>query len=124
MLTLHATKKLLAKLPLDPRIGRGLYSTFDARRWYARWPLDHIFHDRRFLLNQLQLGSNIGSDHFPIFIELFYQPDAAERHEEPETADKSDLKEAARTIRNGKEAAREEERAPEREVVAVIAQPN
>lgn len=109
---------------LDPRIGRGLYSTFDARRWYARWPLDHIFHDRRFLLNQLQLGSNIGSDHFPIFIELFYQPDAAERHEEPETADKSDLKEAARTIRNGKEAAREEERAPEREVVAVIAQPN
>lgn len=108
---------------LDPRIGRGLYSTFDARRWYARWPLDHVFHDKRFLLNQLQVAGDIGSDHFPIFVELVYQPEAHERQESPETADMSDLREAAKTIKEGKDAARETEREPAGEVVAVISQP-
>ncbi len=86
---------------LDPRIGRGLYPTFDARRWYARWPLDHIFHDKRFLLNRLQLGSDIGSDHFPIFIELFYQPEEKDRHEPPRAANERDQKEAEEKIRTG-----------------------
>lgn len=84
---------------LDPRIGRGLYATFDARRWYARWPLDHIFHDRRFLLSRLQLGSDIGSDHFPIFAELVYQPEAKDRHEAPAAADETDRQEAEEKIR-------------------------
>ena len=105
---------------LDPRIGRGLYSTFDARRWYARWPLDHVFHDRRFLLNQLQVGSNINSDHFPIFVELVYQPEAQELQEETEAADRRDIREAARTIRDGKGAAQEAEHDPAPEVVTVL----
>ncbi|HEY4547530.1 MAG TPA: endonuclease/exonuclease/phosphatase family protein [Pedomonas sp.] len=119
------TTKMFQRLSglLDPRIGRGLFSTFDARRWYARWPLDHVFHDKRFLLNQLQLGSYIGSDHFPIFVELVYQPDAQELQEEPERADASDQREAAKTIREGKNAAREAEREPADEVVAVVSQP-
>lgn len=108
---------------LDPRIGRGLYSTFDARRWYARWPLDHVFHDKRFLLNQLQVGSNIGSDHFPIFVELVYQPEAQEMQEEPEAADISDHKEAEKTIREGKCAAQEAEHEPAPEVVTVLGRP-
>jgi len=106
---------------LDPRIGRGLYSTFDAKRWYARWPLDHIFHDRRFLLNQIQVGGRIGSDHFPIFVELIYQPDATEAEETPETADSEDYREAAQKIQSGKEAAREAEQEPATANVATVA---
>lgn len=102
---------------LDPRIGRGMFSTFDARRWYARWPLDHVFHDKRFLVSQLQLGENIGSDHFPIFVELMYQPEAQDRQETPDTADASDRKEAREIIEDGKDAAREADREPEQEVV-------
>jgi len=107
---------------LDPRIGRGLYSTFDARRWYARWPLDHVFHDKRFLVNQLQLGQNIGSDHFPIFVELVYQPEAQDRQETPDDADASDRKEAREIIEDGKDAAckanQKPEHAPQREIAA------
>lgn len=97
---------------LDPRMGRGLYATFDARRWYARWPLDHIFHDRRFLLNRLQLGSDIGSDHFPIFAELVYQPDEQDRQEAPPVADASDRREAEEKIRDADDAPQEAEPEP------------
>lgn len=105
---------------LDPRIGRGMYSTFDAQRWYARWPLDHVFHDRRFLLNQIQLGRRLGSDHFPIFVELVYQPDATEVQETPETASSEDQREASRKIQSGREAAREAEKEPASEELATI----
>lgn len=105
---------------LDPRIGRGLYSTFDARRWYARWPLDHVFHDRRFLLNHLQLGRKLGSDHFPIIVELAYHPDAAERQETPRSADSADHREADEKIETGQEeAGRVPEKAPARAEMAV-----
>ncbi|MTB50294.1 endonuclease/exonuclease/phosphatase family protein [Lewinella sp. W8] len=54
----------------DPRLGRGLYSTFHADHWWARWPLDHIFHSHDLGVGRLQRLESIGSDHFPILIEL------------------------------------------------------
>lgn len=66
------TTKLFQKISglLDPRIGRGFYSTFHAKYPWARWPLDHIFTSSHFRLLQIQRLKNIGSDHFPIFIKL------------------------------------------------------
>lgn len=60
---------------LDPRIGRGLYSTFNANYFFLRWPLDHVFVSHHFKLHQLCLLPNNGSDHFPILVSLTYQPD-------------------------------------------------
>ena len=55
---------------LDPRVGRGFYNTFSAFHWWARWPLDHLFHDAQFRqLGMSRLGK-IGSDHFPMMFEL------------------------------------------------------
>lgn len=51
---------------LDPRIGRGLYNTFHAKIPVVRWPLDHIFVDRRFHLIEMKRLPSINSDHFPI----------------------------------------------------------
>ncbi len=62
---------------LDPRVGRGLYATFNANWPLLRWPLDHVFVDRSFRLVRLTREGDIGSDHFPIFVELCREPGQA-----------------------------------------------
>lgn len=39
---------------LDPRVGRGLFSTFHAEHRLVRWPLDHVFHTADFRLKELR----------------------------------------------------------------------
>lgn len=56
---------------LDPRRGRGFYSTFHAKNPFFRWPLDHIFCSEHFRLVKIKRMPAINSDHFPIYIELF-----------------------------------------------------
>lgn len=85
---------------LDPRVGRGLYATFHARYWFARWPLDHLFHDASFALCRLELLDPIGSDHFPIYVRLVHDPSVAARHEAP-SADAGDHREADERIAEG-----------------------
>lgn len=54
----------------DVRVGRGFYSSFNAENFLMRWPLDHIFVTKEFKLKKLQRLPDIGSDHFPIYVEL------------------------------------------------------
>ncbi|MBV7434642.1 endonuclease/exonuclease/phosphatase family protein [Cardiobacteriaceae bacterium TAE3-ERU3] len=61
---------------LDPRIGRGLFSTFHAKIPLLRWPLDHLFHSDDFYICSIKRLPGIGSDHFPIFARLQYHPQA------------------------------------------------
>ncbi len=69
---------------LDPRKGRGMYSTFNAHSWIWRYPLDHLFHSDDFRLVSLRRLSEIGSDHFPLFVELSHEPQARHTQEAPE----------------------------------------
>ena len=41
----------------------------------CRCPLDHVFHSGHFRLISLRRMRRIGSDHFPMFVELSYEPD-------------------------------------------------
>jgi hypothetical protein len=59
---------------LDPRRGRGMYNTFHASYPFLRWPLDHVFHSKEFTLIDLQRLEPMGSDHFPIMVELALTP--------------------------------------------------
>lgn len=61
---------------VDPREGRGLYNTFSVSVPFFRYPLDHIFYSREFGLISLKKLDDIGSDHFPLFIGLNYEPDS------------------------------------------------
>ncbi|WP_230981502.1 endonuclease/exonuclease/phosphatase family protein [Echinicola salinicaeni] len=54
----------------DPRIGRGMFNTFHANYPMLRWPLDHIFVSKHFKVKKLKVQPSIGSDHFPISVEL------------------------------------------------------
>ncbi|GJM33405.1 MAG: endonuclease [Saprospiraceae bacterium] len=69
---------------LDPRIGRGFYNTFHAKIFILRWPLDHFFHSNHFKLVDLKRLPKIGSDHFPIYTKLTFEPSATLQQKEPQ----------------------------------------
>ncbi len=69
---------------LDPRRGRGFFNSFNAKYFFLRFPLDHIFCSSDFSLKSINTMNHCGSDHFPICVELQYDPKAEMINEEPE----------------------------------------
>ncbi len=91
---------------LDPRVGRGMYSTFNATHPLLRWPLDHVFHSDHFKLVRMERGPSWGSDHFPIFIELKLESGAQAEQEEPDTSP-AEGEQVDQKIRDGKQKTKE-----------------
>lgn len=89
---------------VDPRKGRGFYSTFHARYPGLRYPLDHVFHSADFRLVMLRTLPYVGSDHFPVHIVLSHEPQAEEEQEAPE-ADARHVREAVETVDEGEREA-------------------
>ncbi|RTR00192.1 endonuclease/exonuclease/phosphatase family protein [Halomonas nitroreducens] len=87
---------------LDPRRGRGMFSTFHAHYPLMRWPLDHIFVSEHFTLKRMQRLPRFGSDHFPILATLCYRPARADEHENP-TATTEEHRDAKGTVEEARE---------------------
>ena len=54
----------------DVRRGRGFYATFDAKSLIMRWPLDQFFVTPQFRVVAVRRLPDVGSDHFPLLVEL------------------------------------------------------
>lgn len=95
------TTRLFRKISrlLDPRIGRGMFSTFHAAFPFLRFPLDHVFHSDDFTLVDMEVLPRFGSDHLPICYRLSYQPSMRKAQEAP-AADGDDQAEASEKIAN------------------------
>ncbi|MEX0882488.1 MAG: endonuclease/exonuclease/phosphatase family protein, partial [Cyclobacteriaceae bacterium] len=86
---------------VDPREGRGFYNTYNVFLPLFRYPLDHVFYSNDFGLVSIEKLEEVGSDHYPILIELTFEPDASD----PEEVDNTDAEENAEvqeTIEKGK----------------------
>lgn len=79
---------------LDPRRGRGFYSTFSAKSQIMRFPLDYIFCSAHFGLVGMKRMPHNGSDHFAMFIHLQYDASLLPAQDIPE-ADSAEKAEAA-----------------------------
>ncbi|WP_143537239.1 endonuclease/exonuclease/phosphatase family protein [Rubrivirga sp. SAORIC476] len=103
------TTRLFQRLSglLDPRIGRGTFSTFHAEHWWLRYPLDHVFHSDHFALVELRRLDPVGSDHFPMLIELELDPSVVPLQEAPET-EADDVEEGADMVDEAEEMKAEE----------------
>ena len=92
---------------LDPRKGRGFFNTFNAKNWVMRWPLDHMFVSEEFRVMDIERGHKVGSDHFPLFVQLSLETEIAEEQKlEPPTQE--ELKEANKQIEKEEEKDKKE----------------
>lgn len=84
---------------LDPRRGRGFYSTFSADKWWMRFPLDYIFCSAHFGLVEMKKMPHNGSDHFAMYIHLQYKPVLEQVQDKPQadSAEKQAAVEKAHT---------------------------
>ena len=82
---------------LDPRVGRGLYPTYDVQSWLKSWPLDQILYQDRFALTAWEVLPGFGSDHAPVFAALCFGDRYAARQSAP-PVEEGDTEEAENSI--------------------------
>lgn len=64
-------KKLIDATKLrDSQLGFGIQASFPVYDWKRRVPIDHCLVSKNFVVLNRQLGGDVGSDHFPVIIDL------------------------------------------------------
>jgi endonuclease/exonuclease/phosphatase (EEP) superfamily protein YafD len=91
---------------LDPRVGRGFFSTFNANWPFVRFPLDHAFVSRHFQVSAFEVLPHVGSDHFPVFAKLVLSPPDADSSRLPPPPSPGEERDAQQKIRRAHEFVR------------------
>lgn len=86
---------------VDARVGRGFISTFHAKHWFFRFPIDLFFHSTNIVVKKLTTLREIGSDHFPLYAEFHFVK--GDTGEETDTTDSEEEKEANDMVEEGKQ---------------------
>ena len=87
---------------LDPRVGRGIYPTYDVKNWLMSWPLDQILFQDGISLVEWEVLPPFGSDDAPVLARLCVDPGAAARQGAP-TLEAGDIEEAELSIAAARE---------------------
>lgn len=71
-----AFRDMLASTDLrNSQLGFGLQASFPVTTWWVlRVPIDHLLHSPALRVRDRQLGPPMGSDHFPLLVDLEYVP--------------------------------------------------
>lgn len=69
------TTRLFKKMTgmIDPRVGRGFFSTYHAGYFFLRFPLDHLFHTKDLYAGKMIKSKYFGSDHFAMYYEIHHK---------------------------------------------------
>jgi endonuclease/exonuclease/phosphatase (EEP) superfamily protein YafD len=87
---------------IDPRIGRGLISTFHAKYKLLRFPIDQLFHTTDVFVEEIKALPNFGSDHLPIFCQFIINHHDDSQTEHIETLEEGDMEKVNEIIAEGK----------------------
>ncbi|WP_239970614.1 endonuclease/exonuclease/phosphatase family protein [Confluentibacter citreus] len=98
------SSKLFKKISglIDPRIGRGFFSTYHANYKLLRFPIDLLFHSNSIFIEEFKTLENIGSDHLPLYCRFFIDSKMNKKETNEENLDSEDLQEANEMIEEGK----------------------
>ena len=87
---------------IDPRIGRGLISTFHAKYRLLRFPIDQMFHTTDIFVEELKAMPTVGSDHLPLYCKFFIDKMNDDQEDLVEDLEKDDREEVSEMIEEGK----------------------
>lgn len=94
---------------LDPRVGRGSFATFPSNMIWLAWPLDHLFVSKDFMLADIRVLPDVGSDHRAIISRVCLDPRRGDLlNESPDTPDGSDRQDMREIIGDYRDDKREE----------------
>jgi endonuclease/exonuclease/phosphatase (EEP) superfamily protein YafD len=87
---------------IDARIGRGILSTFHAKYWFFRVPLDLLFHSTDIIIDKLFIYPSVGSDHFPIGCTFHVDVESEEQEEDVKHLEAGEMQDVKELIEEGK----------------------
>lgn len=88
---------------VDPRIGRGLISTFHADYKLFRFPIDQMFHSPNIYVQNFTVLKSFGSDHLPLYSEFIINEKIDIDEDRIETLESDEMEEVEELIKEGKE---------------------
>ncbi|HVL21967.1 MAG TPA: endonuclease/exonuclease/phosphatase family protein [Amaricoccus sp.] len=68
---------------VDPRVGRGIYASFDANHFLIRCAIDQLYVTDDVAVAEFGLGPHVGSDHFPVIARIRVDRELAARLNRP-----------------------------------------
>lgn len=98
------SSKLFKKISglIDPRIGRGFFSTYHAKYRLLRFPIDLLFHSNSIFIEEFKTLPNIGSDHLPLYCRFYINSKITGEETNEEPLDAEEKEEAKEMVEEGK----------------------